>query len=328
MRHLVKKIGSSDASILGRFEIGPRKMDLITKNSSFKIMLDGYEIYSMDHTASSPEDIAVVVGEILDNVSKNANVTKIKSIRIPDSLKSDIDPDIFFSKTAARFSGVLEFIEKSSSSKNIKLVMAPDTEIDVTSNPEFMIRRLLDLRNKIKSLAGSCQDLIDITQGVTRRRLVDTMWGASSVQKIIDALRGKIGDSCWNKIDLHTELMDKAILRMMSKLRTDLLNACKEEKILIFEVIIPEIITNFESLKSLVSKLMTCVAPIINIDEIFKKFTSYPGKFFISDGAIEEIQETFEGLLEFVQSIPEIESDTIIPLDVFGNKILNDLKGQ
>jgi len=325
MRHLVKKIASSNNKILGRFEIGPRNLDMFQDGSQFKLLLDGHEVYAAEDLGSSQDSVSVVLNQVLDSLCLSEKASRVSSSISQGGSKTKIDVGFLIKSASDKLSCSCPLKQKPA--KSLNFIVVPDTEIDVSKCSEKIIPRLLRLKDQVKEVSSAAETLIDVTQGVTRRKLVGTMWGASSVQKIIDSVRESIGSPCWNSIDLHSELLDRACVRLASKLKANMLVSCAEERKLASEVLIPSITNNFEDLKSLLSKLMTCVAPIVNIDEVFKKYTSYPGKFFISDGAEEDIYGSFESVVDFVNSIPFLESSVIIPIDVYRAKISCELKG-
>jgi hypothetical protein len=152
------------------------------------------------------------------------------------------------------------------------------------------------------------------------------MWGASAVQSILDELREEFLAKYWHKADVYFEVIDKSIDRLNNKINKNLIEGCGEEKKVAAGVLIPSITSSYEGIKEIVIKLVTLLAPLIVIDKTFKDKTSYPARFFIPDGVVDQTQEIFDALIKFLCLVPTIESKVLDPLDFVRVQMLNGIK--
>ena len=58
------------------------------------------------------------------------------------------------------------------------------------------------------------------------------------------------------------------------------------------------------------------MSPIVHIDEVFVKNTSYPAKFFLPGETIEALDDDYKLIVEFLNKVPSIEQEILNPLDL------------
>jgi len=130
-------------------------------------------------------------------------------------------------------------------------------------------------------------------------------------------------DSDWEKIEFYTNISIKSIDRLIHKLNVSLFDVCDEEKKVVNTVLIPNIIQNFEKIKTITSNVLKMLSNFVYIDEVFKKNTSYPASWFINSDMFEDIKLDYKNLILFVLKIPRFEQEIIYPLDMMRHSFIN-----
>ena len=106
---------------------------------------------------------------------------------------------------------------------------------------------------------------------------------------------------------------------------SDCMSASPEEKKVIGEIIIPAITDNYEKLKNIVINTLVEMPTIVYVDDVFKKFTSYPVQFFFDEDLLDHVRQNYEALIKFVLDIPKIEAKVIDPLDFMRMRLSNQI---
>lgn len=318
MKHLVKNILSSKARILTHMKIGSKEaLNIVSSGRNAKIILNGYEIFSCNKNSKSMKKLADVTQNISVRLAERPASTKLVILKDPEDI-------LVKELLEALVTGIEDIFEKDN--MNIKNLPKDRADIQKTLNPKQNIAVSLDhshIMNNLgvlsKKVSNVCKILDAAHQDalmLTRKKLVSTMWGAKAIKNILDEIREEmIQDAKWNKIDLYSEMICKSIRRLQSKLQTNLSEVCEEEQRIISEVLIPNIINNYGSLKELVIRAVYNLGILSNIDEIFKKHTSYPAAWFFDEVMLKGIQQEYDYLIKFICEIPKIEKCAIDPLD-------------
>jgi hypothetical protein len=117
----------------------------------------------------------------------------------------------------------------------------------------------------------------------------------------------------------------KSIERLIHKLSTDLVKVCSEEQKMICTIIIPNILSNYEQLRAIVSKALLSLTSLIYVDMLFKKMTSYPASWFMNGNMLEDMKQDYQKLLGFMMQVPRIEQSVIYPLDFMKMQYLSQI---
>jgi hypothetical protein len=208
----------------------------------------------------------------------------------------------------------------------IKVIPEDCSEIEKSIRPDFDVSNVIDPKVLVESLKGFISTITEINNvlnvcredalTLTNGRLVNTMWGAKSMQSMLEGMHEDVAQNeKWERAEFFANLVIKSADRLCHKLSTELAKVCSEEKKMIGTVLIPNILSNYEQFKEIAQSALVALSSVIYIDVIFKKMTSYPATWFLSSGMLEDLKQDYQKLLKFFMQVPRIEREIIYPLD-------------
>ena len=200
------------------------------------------------------------------------------------------------------------------------------TEINKSLRADFDVGKAVDSKNLVGSLQNLYGLVVDLNNTLkvcredaltlTQGRMVDTMWGAKSMCQMIGEISKEIENNTeWERVEFFTTLIMKSIERLLMKLSSGLSQVCAEEQRVIYTVLIPNILSNYELLKSVASKALLPLSALIYIDTVFKQATNYPASWFMNGNMLEDLKQDYQKILGFMMQVPRIEKSIIYPLD-------------
>jgi hypothetical protein len=150
----------------------------------------------------------------------------------------------------------------------------------------------------------------------------DNMWGVKNIKKYMEDIRNKIASNNVeiNKLDFYKEMLERNADKLYIKLASVSVMNNPEEKKIVSQVLIPDTVSNYEKFKDLATKTIVILSPLIYVEDLFKKNTNYPANWFVSDDILMNIGEDYNFLINFMQDIPKIENNVIVPLELLGQK--------
>jgi len=322
MKHLIKKISVANSDVIGHINFGNKKLALIAKNNDISSIYDGYEVYNFNYSKKSASNhlgvISALINEIgnkLDNkivVYKDSWNSKYSFI---DTIVPSLDKDKFIIRNKSK-----DLIDNDN-------LIASYFNIDNAINLKYLCKNLEVFKNKIKSIEDSVRDGVDIVRTLTHIKLVKTMWGSKKLQDIIDTVKDDFSEKTFNNnLDVSLEMLDKSVDRLIKKFGTDILKICEEEKKFIVSILIPNIIKNYENLKSLIMKLLSFLSTLVNLEKTFETNIKCPVSWFINNSDITSANDIYKELINFIIQIPAIESKLIDPLDFYRLQLLSEIK--
>lgn len=307
MKNLIKKVSSANSTIINQVKVGDRVFTLVKKDKTLRGILDGTEIIASAEDSrfvdKLPKIVFTITEDLLDGEKKGIKFKQNKGEGIDQELSENM----------------LAEMEKNNIPFKTKNMKSFDPII-----PSYDLNEPIEYRLVVSKMPGLLQTLENITQilelatndsmVLTRRKLIDTMWGADRTQKVIDDIRAeliKLSPES-DKLNLYYELIRKSIARLsIFHKRTD------EDSIkVINNILIPDILNNFDNVKRFASDLFFVMSPIVHIDEVFVKNTTYPAKFFLPEETIEAIEDDYKLIVEFLNKVPRIEQEILNPLDL------------
>lgn len=243
------------------------------------------------------DDVRSGVGDVVDNVKKDIGPEKVTIRIIP-------------------LGGI-----------GLEKTLHSDFDVESTADIPALVGALKNFVSVIREMTTILKVCHDDALTLTQGHMVDTMWGAKEMQGMLCGLREEIeGNTRWEKIEFFAGLIEKSIERLMLKLGTQLAQVCTEEKKVICNVLIPNIIDNFQQFKTAATDALLSLSSLVYIDTIFKKMTTYPATWFLSGGMLNDLGQDYQKLLGFVGQIPAIEKKIIYPLDFIKMTLLNGVK--
>lgn len=330
MKHLFKQLSASSLEAVGYVRIGDNSFNLARKGSSVKGFLNGYEVYSISEKDPQIKSAGVVLASIMSHVFKDSGEDKLKLYK--SEWKSQRNSSLNFldevvpNLNDSMDSAVVVVRNKPTEERDIGLKAAPGFSVGSCVPLEVLSKNLSVLKRKVSEVAVEIEESLDVAETFTRRKLKDSMWGAKGMQKILDDLRVEFLGNHWSPAEISIEILEKSVDKIIHKLNSDLIKHCDEEKKLVVGILVPNIIKSYENIKETVIRLVTLLAPLIVIDKTFTEKTSYPARFFIPDEIVEQTQDRFNSLVDFLCLAPTIESKVLDPLDFVRIQMLNEIK--
>jgi hypothetical protein len=120
----------------------------------------------------------------------------------------------------------------------------------------------------------------------------------------------------WDRVEFFSSIILKSIERLMAKLASDLGKVCAEEKRIVYTILVPNVLDNYEIFKKIAISALLSLSSLIYIDAAFKRVTSYPATWFLSGGMLDDLKQDYQKLLDLMLSMPRLERQVIYPLDV------------
>lgn len=328
MKHLIKKVSASRANIITHFKVGDDTLNVVQRDGCVRGILNGYEVFSTPHEKEAGTVLGYFLDDLLSNLVSNGKPAQVIVFRkAPQSdpeksYMSKVVPDL--KHTIGPKNVCLKRMPVDAS--EIRESLVPDFKIEKTLNYDCMNHNLKVFGKKTAALCAGLNRVKDDAIMLTRKRLVKSMWGADKVQGILDGIKSDVNtDARFKKLALYNQVMQKALDRLEYKMKTQKFSSDVEEKRMVSEVLIPTVIENYDNLKSVMGAAVGAVTPLVYIDDAFKKHTSYPAKFFLSQELMDALKQDYDGLVRFAVQIPKIEEMVIDPLAFIKLRCLSEM---
>jgi len=316
MKYLLSNIKASNCKVLAQFKAGDTSYCLNSFGKISNITINGHDIIDCSDAGVDYDKIAYLLKDL---IVKGAAVCMPHSIQaymrkdvrlseaILDALKKDLDSSIKIVNQS------MEIPESCPVKLNLEEAFAPDKFIK-------KIKEFAQTIHDINETLRVCrEDILMISCG----RLVNTMWGAKPTQRILEGMKSSVAeDDDWERVEFYVNMILKSIDRLVHKLDGTLFDVCDEEKKVVNMVLIPNILQSFEKIKMIVSNVLKMLSNFVNIDEVFKKNTSYPANWFINADMFEDIKLDYKNLVLFALKIPRFEQELLYPLDMMRHSFI------
>lgn len=320
MQHLLRNVSGKDKEAVAHFKMGSRNFIIIKEGRVFHGILDGCDVLSLPGSYKKPEKMAQVLADLFSPLkSKTIEARVNKEILDAALLEKDLKKQASEKKITFRKSS------KSGSALD-KIRVGAETTIFVED--QDAIQRLKDFCRRIKEINNllmvSRDDSLTLSQG----KLVDSMWGARDMQKVLEDINQHIL-SCkvWEKVEFYSDMVLRSLERLLYKMQHGLQDINPEEKRMMHTVLIPNIVDNFEEFKRATRQAFLVLSDLMHVDEDFKEKTTYPADWFLNGSMLKDLAGDFRKLTEFVLDLPKMEREIIYPLDTLKFKFLNESVG-
>ncbi len=320
MKHLIQKYSYTRSDIVGHISSGNFGFCLISSDNSIRGIVNGSEVLKEEKNKEAHETIAPVLAGLIHNFvpspEKGVVIYKSEWPVIGKASSSQYLDSLFEYLPRYYKASVIQILDKPKEPRNMEDSLSPRFNITGTIPPEALKVNLSVFLSKLRDLPKVLQGGIEDSMMLVRKKLVPSMWGAKMTQKFIDNARNKIlrDSDSWSKIEFHMDMINKSVLRLLVKLSD---NMNEEDRKIVSAILIPNIINNYEALKDTVIKASMALTPLVYIDDVFQKNTSYPASWFFTDDIVKSVKNCYDYLLKFLSEVPIIESKVIYPLDLY-----------
>jgi len=325
MKHLIKKYSLSRSNVIGHVRVNDSGICIIAKDNVIRTIVNGCDIFNIPMDKNAIDVVAHVLANIVFLLNKAEDKPKI--VIITDDWNTDgeypstelLDKTIKYVKPQVQENNLV-IKKKEQGERNISQFLSPNFSSGTPISTDILKRNLEVLSGKLRGVTAVLQEGTDYGMMLTRRKLINSMWGAKPTQLFLESARLKLSENSEStvKLDFFCDLIDKGLNQLVSKTR-ELSNG--ENIKYICNILIPDIISNYEAIKNIIIKGVIALTPLIYLDEIFQKNTSFPSSWFVSDELMGDIVNSYDNLIAFLATIPKIESRVIFPLDFYKHQI-------
>jgi hypothetical protein len=322
MKQIVKRCLNIGSDVLGFVRIGSSSLSLINKDKDIKGILNGCEIFKVSNFKDSRDSLTYVMGDLIQNIYKNKPecFPVYRNLWSSDKypMREMLDSIIANVKDKVKISVKVRSKESSSSFDS-------SFRINENINIDVLNKNIRVFDTRIKNASIVLQNFIKNAFIILNHKYgnSDNMWGVGNIKKYMEDIKSKIAsnDVEIGKLDFYTEMLERNSNKLSLKVASVSVMNNPEEKKMVSQVLIPDMVNNYEKFKDLTTKTIVILSPLIYVDDLFKKNTNYPANWFVSDDVLMNIGEDYNFLINFMQDIPKIENNVIVPLEVYGSKI-------
>jgi hypothetical protein len=325
MKHLIKKYSLNRSTIIGHVQVNDSGISVIAKDNVIRTLVNGCDVFNVPMNNNYIDIVAPVLADIVILLKKAEDKTKVLINTEDWNTDDEFQAKELLNRTIGYVSPQIDenslvIKKKIPGERNLNQFLSPTSSISTPITYDVLRQNLEKMCKKLRGVSAVLQEGIDSGMMLTRKKLVNTMWGAKPTQLFLDKSRLKLSENIEKngKLDFLCDLIEKGLMQLGNKTK-DLSKL--ENKKYICNIIVPDIINNYESIKDIVIKGVGALTPLVYIDEIFQKNTSFPSNWFVSDELMENIKNTYESLIAFLATIPKIESRVIYPLDFYKHQI-------
>jgi hypothetical protein len=325
MKQIIKRCSNIGSDVLGFVRIGNNSITVINRDKNIKGMLNGCEIFKVGSLKDDKDNVAYVIGDLIQNIYNKGNCdnfTIYKNLWASDKypMGEILDRIILNLKDNIKVA-----VKVRSKEANINFENSFNFGEHINTN--ILNKNINTFNLKMNNACIVLQSFLKHASIIAGHNFGNNgdVWGAKNIQKYMDGIKVKLAscNSEINKIDFYKEMLDKNSKKLSIKLASVAVMDNPEEKKIISQVLIPDIIDNYEKVKDLSTQVVLIASPLIYVDDMFRKNTNYPVSWFVSDDVIMNLKEDYNFLINFLQEMPKIEANAIMPLDVFSDKIGN-----
>jgi hypothetical protein len=324
MKQIIKRCSNIGAEVLGFIKVGSDSLVLIEKNNEIKGILNGCEIFKTASVNDNENSIVHVFGDLTQNLynkSKPDDFTiyrghwaneKYPMGEVLDQILSNL-------KKTAKFAVKVR-------AKESTINFEPSLKLGNKIDPTILDRNINVFNLKISNAGLFLQNFLRNASIITGYKFEekDPVWGSKNIHKCMNDIKSKMASNVneISKLDYYKEMIDRTTNKIHLKLSSTIVKNNSEERKILGSVLIPELISNYEGFKKLATSVVFACSPLVYVDELFRKNTNYPASWFISDDVLINLNENYAFLINFLQELPRIETNAIIPLDLYGAQLL------
>ena len=324
MKQIIKRCSNIGAEVLGFIKVGNDSLVLIEKNKEIKGILNGCEVFKTASVDDNENSIVHVFGDLTQNLynkNKPEDFTIYRNHWASEKypMGEVLDQILSNLKKTAKFSVKVRAKESS-------INFEPSLKLGNKIAPTILDQNVNVFNFKINNASLVLQNFIRNASIITGYKFEekDPVWGSKNISRHINDIKSKMASSAAeiDKLDYYTEMIDRTANKIHFKLSSDYVKKNPEERKILGSVLIPELIGNYEGFKKLATSVVFACSPLVYVDDLFRKNTNYPVSWFITDDVLINLNESYSFLINFLQELPRIETNAIIPLDIYSAQIL------
>jgi len=308
-------MAASSLSVSAHIKVGCDCLNVVKDDADRKLFLNGYE--TMSDRGDGDDSFAAVMSDILSKLFKSG---KGKVIMMIDGGTGGLMKDV-----AGRLGKSIGNDKVDLKDGNPpKSVEPADFKVATAVNMDALANNIGVLASKIAAVADAIDSARDAGLMITRKRLVQSMWGADKMQRILDGVRVRLEnlDYPWSKVAVSSEVMTKSAPRLQRKLSSE--NSGDDG--MVANVLIPGINDGYLNVKRAAEEIAVSIVPLVYIDDAFQRNTTYPATWFFDQDMMDGVSQGYDTVVDFLTQIPKIESKVMDPLSLARMRIIDGEK--
>ena len=331
MKHLIRKISSEPSDLIGKIVIGDVNVSVACKNDVVVGLVNGYKVVDAGLYDNFIDKISPILSSIIAKIYRdrwgdsNSKLTIYKEDWDTKGLYPSVNllEKILYNLNKHLDKETVQVIEKPSGYSPENLEEKDTSSIDI--NYQSLSSNITLYKQQLEMLGSYIDRIFNLSEVLTRTKLVSSMHGSEIAQMVIDSARNSVSILRPSVGDLEhwVSLSLKTASKLTYRLDRNLIGV-SNDSLYLCSVLIPEITENYIKIKDFCMKLSKAIAPLVNIDDIFNNFVKFSTSLFLPMNRVEDLKESYEVLIEFLSSVHTIEARIIDPLAFL--KIKNSYK--
>jgi hypothetical protein len=319
MHRLFWKIAKDKLELVGRFNVGDTELSVAVDGNLVVGLVNGYRVVDGNLYENPIERIAPALASIAAKLFRD-NWTDGSKIQICSKDWDSAGKYQSQNFLQAMLDNLSSFLDKD----NVQVVgetpAATPAEAAAPQPPKVSIKLQALLGNlrgyqaQSKEVFKYAERTVERALVITRRKLPESMYGASDLQGTLDSLRSSAKTLSTLLEERESVIATGAQLAQCLAARLSSgINA--EEYKYIKGVLIPGLQKSHDNLQYVVSSIVSGLARLNNIDKTIRTATGSPASFFLPTNVLEDFRDAYTVLVNFLADIPVIESGILAPLD-------------
>lgn len=329
MDSLTKKSSGKKAELIGSLELAGNTYTIAADGNLALGLINGYRVVDANLYENPVDEIIPVLASI---ITKDFREHWYEGLKITFN-KKDWDSEgkypseVFKDKLVRELSltlgeNCLAFKEGQDTEETD---LFPKKELRVPKEFTDISKALINYGNQIQKVLLSTERMLEESEALLRVKFVDSMWGVSEIQKVLQPLRANgsnILEELFFSLGQKVSLANKAVGRLVYRMDPSR-PLSKDDKKFISIVLIPDILKSFEDIRGIVTRVLKTVYPLYVLEENFKEATGNPLTWSIPGNIIHNFKESFTVLLDFLADVPVADVSVMTPIENVRSRFLN-----
>lgn len=302
---------------IGTVSVGDTDIFISGKNGQVFATINNHSIVSVSKDDNLVETLSPILAQVVTKIHESktqgdnlVSFSKGTGYELNTGSHGFVNKVIYYLNKKI---GKIDFVSRNTA--NVKVALKSDT-ISIALNPKAIVASLENYKTQIETVSRYLGRTVDLSNILTRRKLISTMHGSDTTQKVLNSIRDNVSKLASEALNLPawTSISTKSKLKLAHRLEKNLLEN-ENERIYASTVLIPNITDHYDKIKNFTIKMAVAVSPLIYIDDVFKANTKFPATWFLPTNNIEDLNESYGVVLSFLLNVPDIEANLIDPLN-------------
>jgi len=275
------------AKILGSIEFDNGSRFSFLDNGHIGVLLNGCELFN-EAPGVFESKVSKCIEDMFLRMQKNGN-------------------NISFIKGTDEFKTIIKQISENIPTDSVMVLQdKPDEHRENTpSTDEGVYRRFLNAvpnyRQNISEYTETKNNLLNLSEALCRSKFSSSMWGADKVIRRIASIRDDL-----KEMKEGEENFDRAVEDIGRNEKRMILFVSGRSKSPEAKKIFGQFGSDFNEIKSFMTRLAMSLARLNRIDGVFKKYTGYPATWFFNPSLFYDFQYNYDTLTDHIAGLPNM----------------------